>query len=182
MDTPGRTRNVPRSLALPVALLAAGCFVPGTADPPPAAPTPVPVVVTAGAAPQPVAVAPAPGPGAMCGATLWVSEMRRSSASCYVDEVVTRTPGTLRFPCAGGDAEAVFGSTSRFSGWARDGNVDVKITTDFSFSDGCRWRSVQLIQGNLASGQLAFTYRENPLEGQSGCASACTADAQVRAQ
>jgi hypothetical protein len=105
--------------------------------------------------------------------------MRRSSASCYVDEVVTRTPGTLRYPCAGGDAEAAFGPGSRFRGWVRDGNVDVKITTDFPFSDGCRWRSVQLIQGAIASGQLAFSYRENPVEGQTGCASPCTADALV---
>jgi hypothetical protein len=125
----------------------------------------------------------------MCSATLWVTEMRRSSASCYVDEVVTRTPGTLRYPCAGGDAEAIFGGSSRFAGSVRDGNpqgahafVDVKISTDFPFSDGCQWRSVQLIQGHLGTGQLAFTYRENPVEGQSGCASACTADARVRVQ
>lgn len=170
---------MPRSPLVALALTT-GCFVPGTADPPPASPTPVAVVVAP--APGPVAVAPVSDPGAMCTATLWVTEMRRSSSSCYVDEVVTRTPGTLRYACAGGDAEAVFGSTSRFAGWVRDGNVDVKIATEFPFSDGCRWRSVQLIQGAVATGQLAFSYRETPIEGQSGCASACTADAQVRAQ
>ena len=154
----------------------AGCFVPGRVAPPPANPTPVPVVVVQ----APSAGQPAGGPGALCSATLWVGDLRRSSASCFVDEVVTRTPGTLRYPCAGGDAEALFGATSRFSGGVRGGQVDVKISTEFRFSDGCQWRSVQLIQGALASGQLAFTYRESPVEGQSGCASACTADAQVR--
>lgn len=172
-------RNVPGSVAAAALGLFAGCFVPGTADPPPAGPTPVTVVQ----APAPVVVTePAPIAAGGCAATLWVTGMRRSSASCYVDEVVTRTPGTLRYPCAGGDAEVVFGASSRFVGFVRDGNVDVKISTDFPFSDGCRWRSIQLIQGNLATGQLGFTYRESPIEGQSGCASPCTADAQVRAQ
>jgi hypothetical protein len=163
-----------------IALLGAvGCYVPATHDPP-QQPTMVPVVVEDGPAEDAQADVPAPVAPAECGATLYVSDMRRSSSSCFVDEVVTRTPGTLRFPCAGGDAEATFGPTSRFAGSARDGNVDVKIQTEFAFSDGCRWRSVQLIQGVLASGQLAFQYRENPLEGQTGCASACSADALVR--
>lgn len=173
MLTRAGTWNVPGSVFLVALAGSTGCFVPGTADPPPASPTPVAVVTVP---------APASDPAGMCDATLTVTGMRRSSSSCYVDEVVTRTPGTLRYPCAGGDAEAQFGTSSRFVGSVRDGNADVKISTDFSFSDGCRWRSIQLIQGELRTGRLVFSYRESPIEGQSGCASPCTADAEVRVQ
>jgi hypothetical protein len=169
-----------RGLGAVACCLFVSCYVPGTADPPPQSPTLVPVVVQeevpTGEAAAPVTVAPASD----CGATLTVTEMRRSSSSCYVDEVVTRTPGTLRYPCVGGDAVVTFGPTARFAGWARDGTIDVKIQTEFPFSDGCRWRSVQLIQGTLSTGQLVFQYRESPVEGQRGCASACSADAVVR--
>lgn len=120
---------------------------------------------------------PAPGPARMCTATLVVPQTS-GAESCFIDERVTRAPGTLRYPCDGGAAVADFGG-SRFTGTVRDGVVALSLTTRFHYSDGCDWQSAQEITGTLAARQLAYRYAEAPVPGQRGCASSCRAGAVV---
>lgn len=140
---------------------------------PPSAPPPPP---TEYAPPPPVS----PAPAETCAATLIVRQTR-AAAGCAIDERVTRAPGVLQFPCAGGAAAVTFGD-SQFTGTVQGGMVDLSLRTRFHFSDGCDWESAQRIAGELASGQLTFTYIEAPLPGQSRCANACQAYGAVQVQ
>lgn len=98
---------------------------------------------------------------------------------CWID-VELQQIGQLRTPCDGrdGPAEAVFASR-RFRGRVSDGRLALRLTTEFPFGDGCRWESEQTIRGNVSAPELTFRYDEHPAEGQSGCASACSADGTV---
>lgn len=118
--------------------------------------------------------------GGTCTAQLVVSNIQRR-AGCTIDERVSRQPGVLTYPCVGGPAEARFGET-RFAGEVRGGNVTVEIETRFPFSDGCQWSSKQRIVGALGTRALAYEYLEAPLDGQHGCAPACSASGAVQVQ
>ena len=119
--------------------------------------------------------------GSECGAMLVVYDVQ-VRATCQIDERVTRAPGRLTYPCGGGPAVAWF-ADSAFAGTVdAAGNVAIEIQTGFDFSDGCRWTTKQQIQGNLGQGALRYSYREEPNEGQRGCANACLASATVRVE
>jgi hypothetical protein len=126
----------------------------------------------------PRAVVPEPKTGT-CTATLKVVPLGRSGASCHIAEEVAGQNGTLTYPCAGGRAEATFGSYV-FQGFITDGKIDLLLSTSFDFTDGCKWRSRQRVQGSVASGELGLDYEEAPEPGQKSCASACTAGARVK--
>jgi hypothetical protein len=113
-----------------------------------------------------------------CTRSLALGFMQPSMRGCYLNESVSSHPGTLRYPCAGGRAVASFGSQT-FTGFVRNGVVDVQSSTTFPFRDGCTWRSTQRIRGNLAGGALAFTYSEAPTSANGRCAPPCTASARV---
>lgn len=117
-------------------------------------------------------------PEPLCTARLVVRQTDGASG-CFIDERVTGAPGELRYPCGGGPATATF-RNGRFAGRVEaDGTVSLALATSFPFSDGCRWRSAQAIDGRLASGRLAFRYTEAPAPGQRGCASPCRATGEV---
>jgi len=116
---------------------------------------------------------------AICSARLGAEKIALSSKSCWVDALVHRVAGTLRFPCAGGPIELVFGR-HRFTGSVRHCSVEARAITVFPWRDGCKWRSEQRIRGALGRGRLRYSYREAPLPGQSGCwTSSCTATAEL---
>jgi len=121
-------------------------------------------------------------PPQLCTRTLVVPRTD-GAGGCWIDEHVTRQPGTLSLPCDGKDgaAEAVFGDR-HFTGTVASGRVHLVLHTQFHFSDGCNWGTTQTIDGALAGGHLGYGYQEFPLPGQTGCASACraTGDVQVR--
>jgi hypothetical protein len=131
-------------------------------------------------APPPVVQPGPPQPTGLCTAILVVrqTETRRG---CAIDERVTRAPGVLRYPCAGGPASADFGA-SRFTGSVQAGVVDLRLRTAFRFTDQCNWESVQAISGNLGNGELTFVYSESPMPGQARCAAACLAHGSVTVQ
>ena len=131
-------------------------------------------------APPPVVQPGPPQPTGLCTAILVVrqTEARRG---CAIDERVTRAPGVLRYPCAGGPASADFGA-SRFTGTVQAGLVDLRLRTAFHFTDQCDWESAQAISGNLGNGELTFVYSESPMPGQTRCAAACLAHGSVTVQ
>lgn len=170
-------RSTPLRLAFVVGLSL--CTSWSFAEPrrPPGAPPPPPPDFEA---PPPVVQPGPPQPTGLCTAILVVrqTETRRG---CAIDERVTRAPGVLRYPCAGGPASADFGA-SRFTGSVQAGVVDLRLRTAFRFTDQCDWESVQAISGNLGNGELTFVYSESPMPGQARCAAACLAHGSVTVQ
>lgn len=168
-------RSTPTRLSFVVAL--ALCTSWSFAEPrrPPGAPPPPPPPMEF--APPPPVVQPGLPPSGQCTATLTVRQTE-GARGCSIDERVTRAPGVLRYPCAGGPATADFG-TSRFTGTVLAGVVDLRLRTGFRFTDNCNWESVQAISGNLGNGELVFVYSEAPMPGQVRCARACTAHGGV---
>lgn len=118
------------------------------------------------------------GASSTCGATLRVYDVR-VRAGCTIDERVSGAPGVLSYPCEGGAATATFGASVFAGAVSPAGDVDLSIRTGFDFTDGCHWETKQYLRGNLNSGALAYEYREEPDEGQRGCAGACIANASV---
>ncbi len=119
-----------------------------------------------------------PRPGAPCTATLVVAATR-GAEGCWLDEQVTRQPGTLRYPCGGGPAEARFGGVAFRGRVETDGRVALVLGTRFHYADGCDWGTEQHIDGRLPDGRLSYDYREFPLPGQTDCARPCHAVAEV---
>ena len=117
-------------------------------------------------------------PSGTCGATLRVYDVR-VRAGCTIDERVTGAPGILSYPCGGGPATATFGASVFTGAVSAAGDVDLSIRTGFDFTDGCHWETKQYLRGNVNSGALAYEYREEPDDGQRGCAGACIANASV---
>ncbi|MCB9591212.1 MAG: hypothetical protein H6719_00655 [Sandaracinaceae bacterium] len=132
------------------------------------------VVVT----PAQTSVVVAPAGGGSCQSTLAVGPVR-TRPGCTIDERVSGQTTALSHACGDGPAAASF-ADARFEGGVTNGQLDIAIETAFDFSDGCRWRTKQRIQGTLASGQLAYTYEEQPDPGQRGCAQGCLANAEVQ--
>jgi len=124
----------------------------------------------------------APEKGRICRAVLRVGPVVPTPGSCWIDERVGKKTAALTYPCAGGAAEADFGT--RFEGTVdASGSVLLEAKTTFHFGgDNCTWQSLQQISGRLSSRDLdlVYTYEEHPIEGR-GCAPAeCTARVAVR--
>jgi hypothetical protein len=114
-----------------------------------------------------------------CRVQLKVDELLKGS-TCYVDEKVSKRPGTLRFPCSGdGPATARFGAYL-FHGEVRAGEFDLVLRTEFPWEDHCQWTSEQHLRGNPKTGRMAYSYSERPRPDQSGCLSSCSAEATVK--
>lgn len=125
------------------------------------------------------ALAGEPPAAEQCQVQLKVDELLKGS-TCYVDEKVTKRPGTLRFPCNGeGPATARFGS-HLFRGEMHQGELDLVLRTEFPWEDNCQWTSEQHLRGTPATGRMAFSYSERPKPLQQGCLSSCSAEATVK--
>jgi hypothetical protein len=87
-----------------------------------------------------------------------------SDPSCYTNESVANTQGTLKYPCATGGAVSVKFGAQTFTGTIAGSNVDLKNVELFIFPPEkdpmCRWESTQTIKGNLDAGPLVYEYSE----------------------
>ncbi|MEE2828119.1 MAG: hypothetical protein VX498_02940 [Myxococcota bacterium] len=99
--------------------------------------------------------------------------------SCHVD--ISEDPSArLTWDSKTGEAFATFGN-HEFSGLVTGDTVSLVATTEFDWSDGCRWKTEQRITGLLHGPPLAFFYQEAPLPGQRNCSNPCTATGIVSA-
>jgi hypothetical protein len=112
-----------------------------------------------------------------CELTLRFLTVEPDRATCFIDENVSGRTATLRFECAGGAAELVV-EGRRFAGEVRGDRLELCLATRFEWVDGCTWISSQQIYGDLATGALAFAYRE-VVEDGGWCASACSGTGRV---
>lgn len=119
--------------------------------------------------------------GSSCRATLVVAQLQ-VQRGCTVDTRISGASGVLTHACGPGPAEARFGD-SVFTGEVDGAGVArLSIRTEFPFSDGCRWETKQEIEGRIDGGAWQYAYREQPLDGQSGCSNACIATASMSMQ
>ena len=110
-----------------------------------------------------------------CRPTLVVTGSTPSSPSCVDFPVEKSSEGRIEYPCNGGLVSATLGSIT-FSGSVANGDVyltgSVIIGPEQS-PDDCTWRTDHLIQGNVASGTLSYSYSENFISGVD-CWTPCT--------
>ena len=104
-------------------------------------------------------------------------ELRMSSSSCYVDTLVHAGDEGQVLECPDGGVIA-FGNV-QFAGAASGRRYDLCSGSTFRWSDGCTWRSVQRIRGDLATG-LVFHYAEGMMDGTGCASSSCTATAEIQ--
>ncbi len=157
-----------------------------TSSPPPGAtpdagsPPPAPFVVTdAGAAPD--AIAPPDG-GSLCSAALAVKITDKGPFSTcgFNSTVEASSPATLKYVCPGdGDAQVTFGAQI-FSGEIKSGVVTVQNVQTYAIQvpntgTTCSYVSTQTITGTLASGTLAYDYKEALAQGQPAICKVTTA-------
>jgi hypothetical protein len=172
----------PAALAL-VALIPLGPLVACTKSAPP--PT-APVDVTIGKVPDAGQLVISPPPpsaerarsGDMCTATLHAGRIAKLP-TCTLDEKISSTSGTLRYPCEGdGEAEAVF-DDQRFDGSVKNDVLTLTIITEPDWRDGCDWESHQVIQGSIKHGKLSWRLAEHIVRDTGSCYGACTATATI---
>jgi hypothetical protein len=117
-----------------------------------------------------------------CTASLEATSIEKSTPSCYVDEKISDGPGVLRYPCSGdGPAEATFGD-QRYEGRVTRGEIELSLSTELDWDDGCRWGTHAVIHGPLTDGtrlvhaKLSWDYLDRVLQG-TGCSGVCRARA-----
>ncbi len=114
---------------------------------------------------------------ATCKLEVSIDTFMLSGSACWVDSPLKEgQPGELEFACGDGAAKLSFPS-GVFTGTNKSCNLDLGLTTQFDFVDGCTWESDQKIVGHM-EGQLTYSYSEKPIVGTQ-CASPCTVDAQL---
>lgn len=123
-------------------------------------------------------------PAGRCSLRLTAAPIEKSTRGCVIDELISKGPGTLFYPCSGdGAAEAEFG-TQRYNGKITGGEVEVELLTELDWEDGCRWGTHAVIGGTVLSGaepalrRLKWTYRDSVLTG-SNCSGICTAKTTI---
>jgi hypothetical protein len=146
----------------------------------PPAPLPQPVVTAQVALPQTSrAVASCEVPPDLAGCTemarLRVGRVELSSPTCWVDAKVHAGDQGRLLRCASG-AVAVFSRVS-FGGAWRDDGIDTCLRTQFRYSDGCTWETMQRMRGGPSI--IEYTYAERPIAGDSCAPNTCTARADV---
>jgi hypothetical protein len=106
----------------------------------------------------------------------------KTGADCTLDERISKSSGTLLYPCSGeGAVEAVFGE-HRFEGKLSDGALSLDLTTELDWEDGCHWETKQTLRGDWRRDakklKLSWTYAERPVSGSS-CFGQCVARADI---
>jgi hypothetical protein len=105
----------------------------------------------------------------------------KSAPGCYLDVSITDGPGTLTYPCQGdGPAAADFGGKHRYSGKLVDGVLDLALTTELDWEDGCHWATTATVKGTLQRDgkltheRLGWSYADRVVHGDN-CSAECTA-------
>ena len=110
-----------------------------------------------------------------CRPTLVVTGSTPSSPNCVDFPVERSSRGAIAYPCGGGPVSANLGSVT-FMGSVANGDVFLTGTRIIGIDespDGCVWQTDHLIQGNVSSGTLTYSYSEHFLSGID-CWSPCT--------
>jgi hypothetical protein len=118
-----------------------------------------------------------------CRPTLVVTGSTPSSPSCVDFPVERSSRGVIEYPCSGGSVSAQLGSVG-FTGVVNGGNVRLTGTRIIGVNespDGCIWRTDHLIEGNVSSGALSYSYSEIWVEG-TGCWFPCTETGTIEVQ
>jgi hypothetical protein len=76
-------------------------------------------------------------------------------------------------------AVAVFPRGSFAGAWG-DRGVDTCLRTQFVFTDGCTWQTMQHLRGGPSV--ITYTYSEGAISGDQCAASTCTARADVEVE
>ena len=124
--------------------------------------------------------------GAACSVRLaLVGKIEKSSPGCYLDELITKVPGVLRFPCSGyGAIEVDFGD-HHYTGHVSGGDVELEMSTELDWEDGCRWGTHSVITGPLVARgapilkNLTWRYRDHVIDG-TACSGVCVATANIQ--
>jgi hypothetical protein len=122
--------------------------------------------------PPPDSGSPPPDAGpTSCSKSLSVTYTNTGLPTCTFSTTVDKSsPATLDYPCAGGAASVTFGAQT-FTGTETGGTVSLTSVTKFAFVDTqynmtCNYVATQTISGALASGSLAYTYKDQLDTGQ----------------
>jgi hypothetical protein len=118
-----------------------------------------------------------------CQPTLVVTGSTPSSPSCVDFPVEKSSRGVIAYPCGGGAVSAELGSVG-FTGTVTNGNVRLTGTRIISVEespDDCVWRTDHLIEGNVSSGRLSYSYSEVNIQG-TNCWFPCTETGTIEVQ
>lgn len=115
-----------------------------------------------------------------CDMRIALSGRIRTGASCQLDEQISKSPGRLRYPCNGDGPVDLDVGSHRYTGSLVGGKVQLELTTELDWDDGCHWETHQTVTGALRGSTLRWTYSEKPVRGQS-CFASCTATADMKA-
>ena len=123
--------------------------------------------------------------GGRCSLRLVAGRIEKSSPGCYLDELVSKQAGLLHYPCTGdGPAEADFGE-HRYAGRVVGGEVELALSTELDWEDGCRWGTDAVISGTLLKNgetvarSLSWRYRDRVITG-TDCSGVCTARTNIQ--
>lgn len=101
-----------------------------------------------------------------------------SSPTCFVDAKVHEGDQGRLLRCPSG-AVAVFSRVSFAGAWGETG-IDTCMRTQFPFSDGCTWETMQRMRGGPSV--IEYSYAERPISGDQCAPSSCRARADVEVQ
>ena len=110
-----------------------------------------------------------------CQPTLVVTGSTPSDPGCVDFPVERSSRGGIAYPCGGGSVRANLGSVA-FMGSVANGDVFLTGTRIIGVNespDDCVWQTDHLIQGNVSSGALTYSYSEHVVSGVN-CWSPCT--------
>ncbi len=110
-------------------------------------------------------------------ARIRIDKVTLSSPSCVVDTQIKDGDVGKLMNCPGGSsyvqfADAMFGGT--FDGV----NVNVCMKTEYPFSDGCTWQTMQRISGRSDTA-MHFSYSERAITGHNCSPAPCRANAEI---
>ncbi len=116
-----------------------------------------------------------------CSPSLLVTGSTPSSPSCTDFPVAKGSGGRINYPCTGGAVSANIGNVA-FSGTSKNNHVVLTGSVIDLGPDGCTWEFTHRIEGDLPSGQLAYSYSERVVKqnGRPRCWSPCTEAGSVK--
>lgn len=114
-----------------------------------------------------------------CTALLRVGTVSAPNPSCEFRDTPSKQRGYVHYACADGEATGSFVGLEDFRGRVANGRLHLEARRERDGSDGCRWESVQTIDGALDHSVLELSVRERVVTG-TGCATSCLGGAPVR--